>query len=364
MRHRFRSLCPYFAMFSERFAQNWIEALSKPGEVVLDPFSGRGTAPFQALLCGRQTFGSDINPVAFCLTRAKTNAPSAGAVRRRITWLHNRFVPEEWEEAAAAMPRFFSFAYAPSTLRQLLYLRSAVSWRSSRVDCMLAGLVLGSLHGESERSPSYLSNQMPRTISTKPDYSVRFWRKHAHRAPQREVFGFLRGRVDFRYASSPPDLRGTSFECDFRDLPARLRDLKKAPKLVVTSPPYLDTTNFEEDQWLRLWFLGGPPRPAYRQVSRDDRHRNPGSYWRLIGDLWRMLGRVLAPRSHVVVRMGGKKLSPDSIIAGLTANSCFSGRKVKLIHSEVSLIRKRQTPSFRPGAPGGGYEVDCCFAVS
>jgi hypothetical protein len=62
--------------------------------------------------------------------------------------------------------------------------------------------------------------------------------------------------------------------------------------------------------------------------------------------------------------MGGKKLSPDSIIAGLTANSCFSGRKVKLIHSEISRIRKRQTPSFRPGAPGGGYEVDCCFAVS
>ena len=24
-------------------------------------------------------------------------------------------------------------------------------------------------------------------------------------------------------------------------------------------PPYLDVTHFEEDQWLRLWFLGGPP---------------------------------------------------------------------------------------------------------
>ena len=23
----------------------------------------------------------------------------------------------------------------------------------------------------------------------------------------------------------------------------------------ITSPPYLDTTNYREDQWLRLWFL-------------------------------------------------------------------------------------------------------------
>ncbi len=77
-----------------------------------------------------------------------------------------------------------------------------------------------------------------------------------------------------------------------------------------------------------------------------------------------MMGRVLAQRSHVVIRMGGKKLSPDGIIAGLTANSSFSGRKVELIHSEVSVLRKRQTDAFRPNAPGGGYEVDCCFSVA
>ena len=261
------------------------------------------------------------------------------------------------------MPEFFQVAYAARTLQQLLYLRRELQWRSSRVDCMLAALVLGSLHGESERSPSYLSNQMPRTISTKPSYSVRFWREHGHHAPEREVFGFLRNRVDFRYESIPPDLRAKAFECDFRDLPDHLIQAK--PKLVVTSPPYLDTTNFEEDQCLRLWFLGRPPKPTYCELSRDDRHENPESYWRLVGDMWRMLGRVLARRSHVVIRMGGKKLSPEGIIAGLTANSCFSGRKVELIHSEVSPLRKRQTHAFRPGRPRwrlrSGLLLFCCL---
>ena len=363
MRHRFHSLCPYFAMFPESFAQHWIEKLSKPGDVVLDPFSGRGTTPFQALLSGREAIGNDINPVAFCLTRAKTSAPNESAVKRRITSLENRFVAHEEDAEAAGLPRFFAHAYAPSTLRQLLFLRKNISWRRSEVDCMLASLVLGSLHGESNKSPSYLSNQMPRTISTKPDYSVRFWLERGFEAPQRDVFELLRKHLAFRYESDPPAMKGVTFESDFRNLAAHLRGRDKEPKLVVTSPPYLDTTNFEEDQWLRLWFLGGAPHPTYRTISKDDRHDNPDSYWRLIGDLWRVLGQVMAKRSHVVIRMGGKKLTPERIASGLTANGYFSGRKVELIHSEVSVLRKRQTASFRPGAPGGGYEVDCCFSV-
>ena len=350
-------------MFPESFAQLWIEKLSKRGDVVLDPFSGRGTAPFQALLSGRGAIGNDINPVAFCLTRAKTNAPRRAVVKQRITVLENRYAMRRGGPERRALPRFYNYAYAPETLDQLLFLRGNLDWRRSAVDCMLAGLVLGCLHGESNKSPSYLSNQMPRTISTKPEYSVRFWIKHRYRPPQRDVFDLLRKHLVFRYESEPPALKGLALESDFRDLPSRLRGLKKAPRLVVTSPPYLDTTNFEEDQWLRLWFLGGPPNPTYRTISKDDRHDNPDSYWCLIADLWRVLGKVLARRAHVVIRMGGKKLTPERIASGLTANSSFSGRKVELIHTEVSAIKKPQTASFRPGAPGGGYEVDCCFAV-
>jgi hypothetical protein len=363
MRHRFHSLCPYFAMFPESFAEQWIEKLSKPGDVILDPFSGRGTTPFQALLSGRAAIGNDINPVAFCLTRAKTSAPKESAVKQRITSLENRFNANQWNESAKALPPFFSHAYAPATLRQILFFRKSLNWRTSEVDCMLAGLVLGSLHGESNKSPSYLSNQMPRTISTKPDYSIRFWIKHGFEAPQRDVFELLRKHLSFRYESAPPVAKGDTFEGDFRNLPLSLKGRDQAPKLVVTSPPYLDTTNFEEDQWLRLWFLGSEPNPTYRMISKDDRHDNPDAYWRLIGDLWRVLGQVLAKRSHVVIRMGGKKLTPEKIAAGLLANSCLTERKVELIHSEVSVLKKRQTASFRPGAPGGGYEVDCCFSV-
>ena len=363
MRHRFHALCPYFAMFPETFAERWINALTQPGDTVLDPFCGRGTTPFQALLMGRQSIGGDINPVAYCVTRANTNAPAPASLRRRITQLENGYF-ESAVNGRGDLPEFFRYAYTEATLGQLLYLRSQLGWERSNVDCMLAALVLGSLHGESIRSPSYLSNQMPRTISTKPTYSVNFWKRHGMRAPHRDVFALLRDRVAYRYASTPPDNRGMVFRSDVRELP-RERDLEAGSvHAVITSPPYLDITNFEEDQWLRLWFLGGPPYPTRRRISTDDRHYNLDDYWSLIADTWRALGQLLAPGAHVVMRLGFKKLTPDRIAEGVLGASVVSQRQTELIDFHVSDLRRRQTGAFRPGSRGCLQEVDVHLSVA
>jgi len=363
MRNRFHALCPYFAMFPESFAEKWIEKLTVQGDMVIDPFCGRGTAPFQALLMNRQAMGVDINPVAFCVSRAKTNAPSLASLRRRIRALEKGFHREDWESERRALPRFFRVAYCPNTLRQVLYLRHGLCWSKSNVDCMVTAMLLGALHGESRKSPSYLSNQMPRTISTKPAYSLRFWKRHDYRAPRRNAFELLRRLARFRYETPPPEQKGEVLCCDFRDIPGRFRASDDMPALAVTSPPYLDTTNFEEDQWLRLWFLGGPPQPTYRRISRDDRHEHEGTYWSLIADMWRVFGRIMTRKAHVVVRMGGKRLNPDRVVAGLHGAAVFSQRKVSLRSWEVSEIKRRQTDSFRPGAPGCRFEVDCWFQL-
>src|SRR5713101_2848335 len=101
-------------------------------------------------------------------------------------------------------------------------------------------------------------------------------------------------------------------------------EFDKPIKCVITSPPYLDVTNFEEDQWLRLWFLGGPPRPTYGFVSTDDRHERADRYWNMISDLWRILGQLLAKPASVIIRMGGRKLDPEQMARGLLATSVFS----------------------------------------
>jgi hypothetical protein len=363
VRNRFHALCPYFAMFPEAFVEKWLQRLTKRGSLVLDPFCGRGTTPFQALLMGRQAIASDINPVAYCITKAKINTPTAKAVRQRLSGLEKGYVFRSWEPQRRKQPEFFHFAYTKETLRQLLYLRQQLNWERSDTDCMIAALILGALHGETEKSKSYLSNQMPRTISTKPAYSVRFWKERNLQPPKRDVFELLRDRVTYRYESDPPMGRGTVLRTDMRELPRMIRTGSTPIRCVITSPPYLDVTNFEEDQWLRLWFLRGQPRPTYHVISKDDRHEHAGPYWDLISDMWRVLGQVMGKKADVVIRLGGKNFNTEEMGQRLQATSIFSQRKAELVESETSPIRKRQTDSFRPGTKGCLIEADFHFRL-
>ncbi len=364
MRHRFHALCPYFAMFPETFAEKWIGRLTKKGEVVADPFCGRGTTPFQAVLMGRAAVACDVNPVAYCITRAKLRAPPTAAIYRRLTLLKRGFESEKYEGQQHQLPEFFTHAYHPSVLRQLLYLRDVLKYRDSDVDCMIAALVLGSLHGESERSSAFFSNQMPHTISTKPAYSVRFWKTHRLRPPKRDAFKLIASRVAFRYESEPPRGEAAVFQLDMRELARQIVYFPGPVRCAITSPPYFDVTSFEEDQWLRLWFLGSQPHPSYGKISRDDRCENSDRYWSLIADMWRMLGSILASRAHVVIRLGAVRIAPRQLVDALEGASVFCGRKVKFVGHEVSTLVKRQTDSFRPGSSGCKVEVDCQFAVT
>ena len=346
-------------MFPESFAEYWIKRLTKPNDTVLDPFSGRGTTALSALLCGRHAISSDVNDVAVCLTKAKTTPPSLKRLRSRIADLRKAFDPKEWRRAAGDADEFFQYAYAPDTLKQLLYLRGSLDWKASRVDNMLAALTLGSLHGETS-SKRYLSNQMPRTISTKPRYSVNFWKDRNLVAPERDVFSVLAEMTTFRYESPIPAGDSVVLHTDMRNLP-RVIDSNTSLRCAITSPPYLDVTSFEEDQWLRLWFLGGPSYPKKGAMSRDDRHGTADNYWSFIGDMWRSLGAVMADDAHVVIRIGSRKISPDALKRGLLGCAQFSGRKVQLVSHRVTEIKRRQTDAFRPGTKGCVVEIDCHF---
>ncbi len=361
MRHRFHALCPYFAMFPESFAERWICELTAPGDVVLDPFSGRGTTALTAVLLGRRAVACDVNDVAYCLTRAKTSPPPLCRVLQRIDRLADEFDGRKWRTGTEALPDFFQMAFHGRTLQQILCLREKLDWRKGRTDTMIAALALGSLHGESSRSPFYFSNQMPRTISTKPAYSMRYWRDRELTAPRRDVFEILRQRAVYRYASERPQGDAWVYHRDMRTLTLVARALPNRPRCVVTSPPYYDVTNFEEDQWLRLWFLGGPPYPTRKRVSRDDRHTLEDRYWRFIADMWRSLSQLVARRGHVVVRIGSARLKPTQLEVGLTGTSQFANRPIVLRHREISELRNRQTDAFRPGARGCRVEIDCHF---
>ncbi|SEQ49221.1 hypothetical protein SAMN05216548_10533 [Faunimonas pinastri] len=306
---------------------------------------------------GHEALGVDVNPLAVCVSRAKSKAPSIGAIRARLDDLERSFVTTV---DPLLSDEFFRMCFSETTLQQILFIRRELDWRNNAVDCFLAAMAAGCLHGESHRSRRVFSNRMPRTISTKPSYSVRWWRQHGLLPPERDVFSILREEADFRYVSAPPIRTGHVVEGDSRLSSELLSDWEGKVDVVLTSPPYLDVTHFREDQWLRVWFLGGDPFPC-SATEGDDRHSNPDNYWNFLTETWLGIAPLLKRRARIVIRIGGKKLSLEAAQLGLQAGLERAFPFVNCLSSSTSDIRNGQLRSFRPNAEGTRREFDFVF---
>lgn len=354
-------------MFPAEFVREKVETYSAPGDWVFDPFCGRGTTVLESLLLGRNAAGSDINPVAFCVARAKAERPKLAAALRRVSDLETIYEhsgSKKWDRARSLLPTFFRRAFYPTTLNELLFLRSTLNWSGSRIDRFIAALVLGSLHGEMDRSDAYFSNQMPRTICLKPDYSMRYWRSKKLFPEKRKVFDMLKQKAEHRLSGVTECAVGKVKLADSRDVAMHFSSLKGKVSLVITSPPYLNVTRYEEDQWLRLWFLGGEAHPTYGKVSKDDRHNSTSKYWQFLTESWRGLAPLLIWSAKIVIRLGAIAMDEKEMTNRLTTTieTAFPHARM-LTRPKRSIIVRRQATNFLPTSKGCPYEMDFVFAV-
>lgn len=295
--HSFHPMCSYLAMFPAALAHAFIARYSRAGDVVLDPFSGRGTTPLQACAEGRVGVGNDLNPLAHLLTAAKVDPPqdaelSARLAMLRIGWTREAdawgrlardaqarpgrggvAVPGAGGGGAAPVPAEVAISFHPDTLGQLLFLRHALD-REVRADRFLAAAITGILHG---RSQSYLSDVMPNSFSMAPRYVRDYVARTGYLAGRRDAFACLDAKLSRLFRQSPPPQRGLALLGDARDAGLRARAalrrraLPERARLVVSSPPYLRVVKYGYYNWLRLWFLGIDPEAVDRAL--DDAHQ-------------------------------------------------------------------------------------------
>ncbi|HLX35124.1 MAG TPA: DNA methyltransferase [Candidatus Limnocylindrales bacterium] len=270
--HSFHPMCSYLASFPAALAHAFVARYSRPGDVVLDPFSGRGTAPLQAAAEGRIGVGNDLNPFAWCLTAAKLEPATPAEVATRITALRlaYRAVVRAWRSRAAdvqatagraepgSVPTEVAVAFHPRTFAEVLFLRETLRL-DDRVDRHIAAAMTGILHG---KSPAYLSTLMPNTFSMAPRYVREYAARTGYAAPERDTFALLEAKMRRLQRDPAPRGPGLALLGDARDAGARSRaalrtaGLPDRARLVVTSPPYLRVLRYGYYNWLRTWFLG------------------------------------------------------------------------------------------------------------
>ena len=267
---RWARLGPYYAMFPLEFARQVVEAFSKCGDTVLDPFCGRGTTPYVAMISGRGGAGCDINPVAWLYAAVKTNPhPSFHDVARRIDEIASAVCTRDRQPA----DEFQALAYGPRALGFINVARRELRWRDSVLDRTVAALLLHYLHAKLGHG---LSNQLRPTKAMCPDYSVRWWKKCGLTTPPDiDAAAFLHERAAWRYAKRIPEHSGSAC-VTLGDASESLPEMPAPAGLILTSPPYVGVTNYRADNWLRLWALGeGPPRPDW---STDQKFCNVERY--------------------------------------------------------------------------------------
>lgn len=303
---RLHSICSYLAMFPPIIPQFFIARFSEPGEVVLDPFSGRGTTPLEACLEGRVGIGNDLNPLAHVLTKAKVRVPRLGWILRRIAQLKEEYDGLTTPPSLARVGRNIRMLYHPRTLRQLLHLRERLAWKRRDVDTFLMATLLGAAHGN---SVGYLSLSMPNTFSMSPRYIRKYVREHGLRRPQRDAFEILEGRVKRFHVKLR--MRGKAYRQDARRM-SWVPD--EAIDLVLTSPPYTRTIRYGAFNWIRLWLLDAEERAVDKKLFCSS---SIPKYLDFIEASLREIRRVLRSEGHAVLVIGDVRDRQTGEIANL-----------------------------------------------
>jgi len=336
-------ICPYFTMFPLDFPLSILNRRARAGDVVLDPFCGRGTTNFAARLVGLSSLGVDSSPVAAAITASKLVTTTFDQIldeaSKILTQREARHIPDS---------EFWLWAYHSTVLNALCRFREAfLEDCTSDARIALRGILLGALHGPKQKTfPSYFSNQCPRTYAPKPAYAIRFWQEHGLVPEPIDVLALIERRAK-RYFETSSDITGA----------VRLADSRKADALqpetpetrfnwVITSPPYYGMRTYIPDQWLRNWFVGGSDTVDYTNRNQVV-HSSPEGFAAELRQVWRNAESVCAKDAKMVIRFGGITERPTDPLDLIKISFIDSGWRITTARNAGTAIDgKRQANSF------------------
>ena len=290
----------YRACFKPQLVDFFVQRLTEPGDLVYDPFMGRGTTVVEAALLDRAAAGCDVNPLSRVLTKPRLAPPTLEQVSERLLALDLT--------SADSYPEDLTVFFHPETLNAMCALRSYLRKRHAEramdgVDEWIEMVAVNRLTGHSRGFFSVY------TLPPNQAVSIASQRKINARREQTPV---VRDVIRLIIKKSKSLLRDCG-EATRRQLAAhaaRTQLLVQASSstpeirsasvsLVVTSPPFLDVVNYASDNWLRCWFCGIEADAVPITMAREL------DTWRAaMTDVFGELQRVLVPGGYVAFEVG------------------------------------------------------------
>lgn len=290
----------YRACFKPQLPRFFIERLSAPGEMVYDPFMGRGTTLVESALLGRVPVGCDVNPLSQVMAGGRLTPPSMEEITDRLGRIDLNHPADQPAELLAF--------YHPDTLRGIASLKRYFQDRRSsgeldRVDLWLEMVSLNRLTGHSPGFFSVYTMPPNQAVSVKSQLKINERRNQV--PPARDVAAILlkKSRQLLKQVdqTARQQLRGVekgtrliTGTCDHTPTIE-----SGSISLVVTSPPFLDIVDYATDNWLRCWFLGIEAGNVKLTVPKKI-----DQWSESMTKVFRELHRVLKPGGYIAFEVG------------------------------------------------------------
>ncbi len=281
----------YRACYKPQLPAYFIQKICKSESVVYDPFMGRGTTLIEAQLHDQKAIGNDINPLSIVLTSPRLNPPNLVGIEERLSEIDLSYDAE-------IDPDLLVF-FHEDTLREIYGWRTYFQQEQlDAVDAWLQMVACSRLTGHSSGFFSVFT--LPPNLAA----SVKSQRKINEKRNQIPEY---RNTRELIFRKSKQLLRHDIPDYYWRDDAILLTEsaddtpqiADKSVDLVVTSPPFLDTVDYEQDNWLRMWFcdITIEAGKIWQLKSLDD-------WVAQMTDVFAELHRVLKPSGRIAFEVG------------------------------------------------------------
>jgi hypothetical protein len=343
--HAFHS---YPARMHPFTAARLIEALSAPGDVVLDPFCGSGTVLVEARRGGRRGLGYDINPLSRELTWLKTLGPDDAWLTELQTEAARAaaHADDRRQRKAGATQRYGERdreEFAPHVLLELDGLRDGLSKTANAEVRRALLLVLSALLTKvSRRAGDSADRTAEKRVA--PGFPSRFFVKKTSELG-RHLEAFRRSLPE----AAPPAL-------------CTLGDARKLPglapgsvSLVVSSPPYPGVYDYVSHHDDRLRWLGLSSQQFAALEIGSRRELSEESFGKALSRWERDLSATLTALRGCISGAGRVVLLiADSTLAG---KALFAERVVEKAAPGAGLTLSARASQARPHFHGGSREA-------
>ncbi len=240
----------YRACFKAELPRYFIEQYSNIGDIIYDPFAGRGTTGIEAALLGRVSYLNDVNPLSKILSKPRLFIPKLHDVEKRLSEISYDY--------SLSSDIDLSMFFHKKTLAEIMSVKNFFCSKTmDDVDQWIQMVLTNRVTGHSSGFLSVYT--LPPNQAVTPNRQILINKKYNNTPEYRclpEILlkkskSLLRNLTDLQLRNIESVKKSCLFFTTDSGFNREIND--EIVQLTITSPPFLDVINYNSDNWLRCY---------------------------------------------------------------------------------------------------------------